>query len=108
MPQEWIMEEALELWGEEAQMLMVVEELGELSHEILKYLRAYGIEKAEARTRIAGEHADVSIMLDQLAFIMQKYDKENLYSYSELKRGFTSTKVNRLVNNLEKSRGLKK
>lgn len=102
MPLEWIMEEALSKWGEEAQLLMVVEEMGELSHEILKYLRARPLERPEARTRIAAEHADVSIMLDQLAFMMGKYDKEQA-PYAPLKREFTVEKVLRLVNRLEEA-----
>lgn len=103
MPQEWIMQEALELWGEDAQLLMVVEEMGELSHEILKYLRCNPLLRSEARKKIAAEHADVNIMLDQLAFMMGKYDIEGS-EYSKMKREFTVEKVLRLVNNLDRTK----
>ena len=97
MPQEWIMEEALKKWGEEKQLLMVVEEMGELSHAILKYLRA---PDEHNREEIAREHADVSIMLDQLAFMMLKHDP----NYTIKKRWATSEKVTRLVNRLDEGK----
>ena len=91
MPQEYIMELALKKWGESAQLDMVIEEMAELTKAILKYKRGESID------RIAEEHADVNIMLDQLSFMMLKHDPE----YSEKKRNETKRKVTRLVNMLE-------
>jgi len=100
MPQEWIMEEAIRQWGETAQLLMVIEEMSELTKAILKYGRAHESDKGMALVDIAEEHADVLIMLDQLAFIMNKHDPQ----YTTHKRHFTSEKVTRLVNHLEKGK----
>lgn len=53
---------ALETWGETAQMLMVIEEMSELTKEILKNVNRRQNNIAE----IIEETADVEIMLEQL------------------------------------------
>ena len=57
-----ILKRALETWGEKAQMLMVVEEMSELTKEILKNVSRGKDNLAE----IIEETADVEIMLEQL------------------------------------------
>ena len=57
-----ILKRALETWGEKAQMLMVVEEMSELTKEILKNVSRGKNNISE----IIEETADVEIMLEQL------------------------------------------
>lgn len=57
-----VCERALRTWGEQAQMLMVVEEMSELTKEILKNINR----KKDNIAEIIEETADVEIMLDQL------------------------------------------
>lgn len=57
-----ICRQALETWGEEAQMLMVLEEFAELQKEILKNINR----KKSNIEEIVDETADVYIMLEQL------------------------------------------
>lgn len=99
MPQEYIMQQAIDAWGEDAQLDMVIEECSELIKAILKYRRAD--DKEKARKHIAEEHADVNIMLDQLAFIMKQYDAIDEPSYTDYKRKYTRDKVLRLANMLD-------
>lgn len=57
-----VLKRALATWGEEAQMLMVVEEMSELMKEILKNINR----KKNNIAEIIEETADVEIMLEQL------------------------------------------
>lgn len=57
-----ILKRALKTWGEQAQMLMVVEEMSELMKEILKNINR----KKDNIAEIIEETADVEIMLEQL------------------------------------------
>lgn len=57
-----ICKRALETWGETAQMLMVIEEMSELTKEILKNINRCKDNISE----IIEETADVEIMLEQL------------------------------------------
>lgn len=101
MPREEIVAEALRQWGEEAQLLMVIEEMSELTKAILKYRREHDPADIGARiVDIAEEHADVKIMLDQLAYMMRRHDS----GYSDHVTHFTEEKVTRLVNRLEHGR----
>ena len=52
---------AINKWGEPSQLLMVIEEMAELTHEITRDLRMDG-----TNCSIAEELADVEIMLEQL------------------------------------------
>ena len=58
--------QALEQWGESAQLDMAVEELLELALAVQDYKRG----RKNARTNIIEEMADVMLMLDQLREIM--------------------------------------
>lgn len=99
MPQEYIMQQALDAWGEDRQLDMVIEECSELIKAILKYRRSE--DKIAARQHIAEEHADVNIMLDQLAFMMEKHDISGVIPYRKLKFEHTREKVVRLTNTLD-------
>ncbi len=55
-------ERALKIWGKDAQMLQVIEEMSELTKEILKNVNR----KKDNVTEIIEETADVEIMLEQL------------------------------------------
>lgn len=66
-----ICKEALDTWGEHAQMLMVVEEMAELQKEILKNINR----KSDNIEDIIGEVADVYIMLEQLKMNYNIEDK---------------------------------
>lgn len=57
-----ILKRALITWGEQTQMLMVVEEMSELMKEILKNINR----KKDNVSQIIEETADVEIMLEQL------------------------------------------
>ena len=57
-----VLKRALHTWGEQAQMMMVVEEMSELMKEILKNVNRGKDNLAE----IIEETADVEIMLEQL------------------------------------------
>ena len=76
-----VLKRALDTWGEEAQMLMVVEEMSELMKEVLKNINR----KKNNLAEIIEETADVEIMLEQLKEnykIAEKVEaevRENLY-----------------------------
>lgn len=57
-----VLKRALDTWGEQPQMLMVVEEMAELTKEILKNVSR----KKDNISEIIEETADVEIMLEQL------------------------------------------
>ena len=65
-------EAAVDKWGKRAQMLKAIEEMSELSQALLKLVfhEDFGIgDRDEIMLRIAGERADVEIMLNQLHVI---------------------------------------
>ena len=62
---EEVCQKALERWGKEAQLLMVLEEMAELQKEILKNLNR----NKDNLVEIIDETTDVLIMLDQLQYI---------------------------------------
>ncbi len=57
-----VLKRALQTWGEQPQMLMVVEEMSELMKEVLKNVNR----KKDNIDAIVEETADVEIMLEQL------------------------------------------
>ena len=65
-----IYEAALEQWGSQAQTMMAVEEMSELTKEICKLFRGKGDMEA-----LADEIADVTITLEQLRLIYDLNDK---------------------------------
>ena len=76
-----VLKRALETWGEEAQMLMVVEEMSELMKEILKNINR----KKNNIDEIIEETADVEIMLEQLKENYQIADKVIAYKEEKIK-----------------------
>lgn len=64
-PQE-IYEAAIKKYGENAQLLMLLEEMSELSTEVCHLLRG------RADLNIVEEYADLIIMLDQFEMIVEK------------------------------------
>ena len=66
MSEEEIYDKALEKFGMEAQILMCIEEMSELTKELCKNDR--GVENS---LKIAEELADVEIMLEQIALIFK-------------------------------------
>ena len=71
-PKSQIYAEAIKTWGEEAQMLMAVEEMSELQKVILKYLRCLNFGQGDLESCVNAlieETADVEITLEQLKMI---------------------------------------
>lgn len=76
-----VLKRALHTWGEQAQMMMVVEEMSELMKEILKNVNRGKDNLAE----IIEETADVEIMLEQLKENYQIADKVEAYKREKIK-----------------------
>lgn len=76
-----ICQRALNTWGEEAQMLMVIEEMSELTKEILKNINR----KKNNVDAIIEETADVEIMLEQLKANYDIAEKVEEYKQNKLK-----------------------
>lgn len=64
-----ILQEAIDRYGTEAQLMMVLEEMSELQKEICKWFRG-----KRDRDAVADEVADVEIMLEQVRMIFQIED----------------------------------
>lgn len=75
-------ERALKTWGKDAQMLQVIEEMSELTKEILKNVNRHKDNVAE----IIEETADVEIMLEQLKYCYNIHDKVAEYKQQKLKK----------------------
>lgn len=80
---------ALETFGPDAQITMVMEEMAELQKELCKYRRG-----SDNYDHIAEEIADVSIMLDQMILLFQCGGRVQVERMQ---------KVRRLAERLEKS-----
>ena len=76
-----VLKRALHTWGEQVQMMMVVEEMSELMKEILKNVNRGKDNLAE----IIEETADVEIMLEQLKENYQIADKVEAYKSEKIK-----------------------
>ncbi len=76
-----VLKRALETWGEQAQMLMVVEEMSELMKEVLKNINR----KKNNIDAIIEETADVEIMLEQLKENYQIVEKVEAYKSDKIK-----------------------
>lgn len=85
---------ALNKWGIEFQMDMLIEEMAELTKEIIKSRRMGLIRNQE---QIVEELVDVEIMLNQLKLILSDY----LHSYPALYKNFREKKIERLKKMLE-------
>jgi len=84
---------AIRKWGEEAQMLMIIEEMSELTKEICKEFRG-----TPDREATADEIADVTIMLEQAQLI---------FGVKALVRERIEYKINRLRERIAAPRGEK-
>lgn len=76
-----VLKRALDTWGEEAQMLMVVEEMSELMKEILKNVNR----RKDNVDQIVEETADVEIMLEQLKENYHIADRVAVYKAEKIK-----------------------
>ncbi len=76
-----ILKRALQTWGEQPQMLMVVEEMSELMKEILKNVSR----KKDNIAAIIEETADVEIMLEQLKENYNIEDRVAAYKADKIK-----------------------
>ena len=76
-----VYERALKTWGKEAQMLQVIEEMSELTKEILKNVNR----KKDNLAEIIEETADVEIMLEQLKYCYNIHKQVEAYKADKLK-----------------------
>lgn len=81
-----ISKEALEFWGYEAQSMMLIEEMAELTKALCKYKRQ-GCKKAEQAVvdNLVEEIADVHNMIEQMEIYFGE-DKINAIRLSKMKR----------------------
>ena len=79
--EEELYKRALRVWGKEPQMLQVIEEMSELTKEILKNVNR----KKNNIDALVEETADVEIMLGQLKCCYQIADKIRAYKAEKLK-----------------------
>lgn len=72
----------LDVWGQEAQVLKLCEEMGELSQAIVKH-----IQKGRWRKRVLQEVSDVELMLGLMKHMLGLTQKELLkYKTAKVKR----------------------
>lgn len=86
-----VYQDALELWGEEAQLDVAIEECSELIKAICKRKRG----DAFAEDKVLEEVADVAIMLEQLVWLFgqDKYDEVFKDKLERLKLHIENSKV---------------
>ncbi len=75
-------ERALKTWGKEPQMLQVIEEMSELTKEILKNINR----KKDNVAEIIEETADVEIMLEQLKYCYNIHRQVEDYKAQKLQK----------------------
>ena len=91
-PEQWeasIYERAISRWGERAQMLKAIEEMGELSRALLRliFFEDYAMgDREQIEQAIAKERADVEIMLNLLHFIFGDNSAMEVTRLEELER----------------------
>lgn len=93
--EETIYERALRVWHKTPQMLQVIEEMSELTKEILKNVNRCKENTAE----IIEETADVEIMLEQLKCCYNIKDEVEAYKKEKLK------KIEKRLDEWEKTHG---
>ena len=76
-----VYERALKTWGKNIQMLQVIEEMSELTKEILKNVNR----KKDNIAEIIEETADVEIMLEQLKYCYNIHKQVEAYKADKLK-----------------------
>ena len=89
-----IYKKALELWGEQFQVMMAIEEMAELMQKLSQYYRQNRI---VSQDDVLKEIADVEILLNQLKLI---FDDEDYQSFRFIKQ----EKLNKLINYLENAK----
>lgn len=82
-----ILLKAIEQFGAESQMKMVVEECAELIQAVNKYERAVGLDAIQQRyNNLSEEIADVEIMLQQAKLILKNADLVEMVKEQKIKR----------------------
>lgn len=76
-----IYERAVAVWGKEPQMLQVIEEMSELTKEILKNVNR----KKDNIAELIEETADVEIMLEQLKYCYKIGREVDAYKAEKIK-----------------------
>lgn len=94
MPKEVIYKKAIDTYGEENQLNMLIEEMAELIQAINKYRRSDNYLELE---HVAEETADVKIMLEQLDVMFEKYN------FTGCENRWKSEKLARLEKRLRES-----
>lgn len=87
-----IYKKAVDKWGVEAQMNMIVEELSELTFALMK-IRRSGTEqqKIDRYDNLCEEIADVKLMLKQAEYM---FDKKKIDKYYKEKKEYIKNKLN--------------
>ena len=86
---------AIEVFGVDSQVDVMIEEMSELTKALLKLRRALpGRESAECKDHIREEIADVQIMLDQMRLIFGFTDKQDKAKIERLRGMVDSTRGN--------------
>lgn len=84
-----ILESAIKMWGEEAQIVVAIEEMSELTKALSKYLRYYVAEQGDHGQIVADireEMADVGIMLNQMELIFGDPTEEEILKLLRLEQ----------------------
>ena len=82
-----ILRDAVQTWGRDAQMRMMIEEMSELTKAICKYYRVINNKTAnEAFENIREEMADVQIMLDQMKIMFGNVSDHEWEKLNRLER----------------------
>lgn len=89
-------DDALDLWGEQAQIMMVLEECGELIDAICKRIRG-----RNELSDVASEVADVQIMCAQMSRLIQRTTNSDLVEIARVE------KLQRLFQRVEKAKETK-
>lgn len=88
-----VFKDAIEVFGEDAQILMVFEEMSELQKELCKWLRSG--KSPTLLHLIAEEIADVEIMLDQMKLV---------FHCTSAVRGIRKKKIARLAGRIQEAK----
>lgn len=88
-----IYQDALELWGKDAQIDMCIEEMAELTHALLSYRRG----REGSIGKLLEELADVEIMIEQMKLI---FNPLSSFEVEDFKEG----KLNRLAKRVATSK----
>lgn len=79
-------ERAISRWGDKAQVLKAIEELGELAVELSRWLNSYDPADGHLLSHIREELADVCIMCDQLQLIFGDVSVWEMHKLERLER----------------------